>query len=41
MVTSVLAYLLPRDEPIHRRVVESELATASAAAIENAIRTAS
>jgi hypothetical protein len=25
-----LAYLLPRDEPIQRRVVESELATASA-----------
>lgn len=31
MVTAGLAYLLPRDEPIQRRVVESELATASAA----------
>jgi FSR family fosmidomycin resistance protein-like MFS transporter len=30
MVTAVLAYLLPRDEPMHRRVVESDLATASA-----------
>ena len=30
MVTAVLAYLLPRDEPIHRRVVEPDLATASA-----------
>lgn len=30
MVTVVLAYLLPRDEPIHRRIVEADLATASA-----------
>jgi FSR family fosmidomycin resistance protein-like MFS transporter len=28
MVTAVLAYLLPRDEPIHRTVVESDLAAA-------------
>jgi FSR family fosmidomycin resistance protein-like MFS transporter len=30
MVTAVLAYLLPREEPIRRQVVESDLATASA-----------
>jgi MFS transporter, FSR family, fosmidomycin resistance protein len=30
MVTAVLAYLLPREEPIHRQIVESDLATASA-----------
>ena len=29
-VTAVLAYFLPRDEPIHRSVVESDLATATA-----------
>ncbi|MEK6324395.1 MAG: MFS transporter [Acidobacteriota bacterium] len=30
MVTAMLAYLLPRDEPRHRRVVEADLATANA-----------
>ena len=30
MVTAVLAYFLPRDEPSHKRVVESDLATATA-----------
>ena len=29
-VTAVLAYFLPREEPIHRTVVESDLATATA-----------
>jgi len=30
MVTPVLAYFLPRDEPIHRVVIESDLATVTA-----------
>lgn len=30
MISAVLAYFLPRDEPIHRAVVESDLATATA-----------
>lgn len=30
MVTAVLAYFLPREEPIHRAVVESDMATATA-----------
>lgn len=31
MVTAVLAYFLPREEPVHRTAVESDLATATAA----------
>jgi hypothetical protein len=30
MVSAVLAYFLPREEPSHRAVVESDLATATA-----------